>query len=72
MSIRQRRPDSSISALDGVHLGSTLGYGEVKCYGQSKNNYVIAKDLIRLGVFSKNSIDIGKLEGVLTFQTIGK
>ncbi|KAF7732365.1 hypothetical protein EC973_005261 [Apophysomyces ossiformis] len=72
ISISQRRPDSSISKFDGVHLGLTLGFGEVKCHGESKNHYAIAKDLVRLGIFTKNAIDIGKLKGVLSFQAIGK
>ncbi|CAO3601480.1 unnamed protein product [Absidia cylindrospora] len=44
---------------------------DVKCYGEAKNHHGLSKDLIRLGVFSKNSIDLGKLKGVLSFQAVG-
>ncbi|CAO3623870.1 unnamed protein product [Cunninghamella blakesleeana] len=71
ISISQRRPDSLINSLNDLHVGKSLGFGEVKAKYQSSNNFAIAKDLIRLGVFSKNGIDVGKLNGVITFQAAG-
>ncbi|KAG0162539.1 hypothetical protein DFQ28_001111 [Apophysomyces sp. BC1034] len=71
-TISQDRPDACISNLDGVMWGATLSFGEVKCFSQMGNNFVIAKDLVRLALFAKNSIDVHNLHGVLVFQVIGR
>ncbi|SAL97765.1 hypothetical protein [Absidia glauca] len=72
ISISKRRPDASIDYLQGVYFHKTYGFGEVKCHSDAQSNHGISKDLHRLGVFSKNAIDHGKLKGALSFQAIGK
>ncbi|CAO3597886.1 unnamed protein product [Absidia cylindrospora] len=44
--------------------------GEVA--GESENLYGTCKDLLRLGIFSKNGIDVGKMKSILSFQVIGR
>ncbi|CAO3601455.1 unnamed protein product [Absidia cylindrospora] len=71
--ISKRRPDATIDHFEGdsVCLHQTYAFGEVKRRGEVGNHHAISKDLIRLGVFSKNVIDAGSLKGVLTFQAVG-
>ncbi|CAO3652138.1 unnamed protein product [Cunninghamella blakesleeana] len=72
ISISKRRPDNCITQLDGYDYDSNLGFGEVKSHHETNNKAAICKDLIRLGVFSKNSIDVGNMNAVLCFQAIGR
>ncbi|KAG0165213.1 hypothetical protein DFQ29_001722 [Apophysomyces sp. BC1021] len=39
---------------------------------QAENKYLLAKDLVRLGIFAKNSIDVNNMKGVLAMQVIGR
>lgn len=71
-SISQDRPDACISNLDGMIWGNTRGFGEVKCFSQVGNTFAIAKDLVRLALFSKNAIDTHGMHGILAFQAIGR
>ncbi|CAO3588592.1 unnamed protein product [Absidia cylindrospora] len=43
----------------------------IKSRGEATNHHSTSRDLIRLGVFSKNAIDVGNRKGVLTFQAVG-
>ncbi|KAI8333910.1 hypothetical protein BC941DRAFT_357062 [Chlamydoabsidia padenii] len=64
--ISKRRPDSCITRLRGVQWKNTIGVDE------ADNLYAICKDLHRLGVLSKNTVDFGKVRGILTYQAIGR
>lgn len=70
--VNNERPDACISVLDGSNWGSTRGFSEAKCHSQAENKYLLAKDLVRLGIFSKNSIDVSNMKGVLAMQVIGR
>ncbi|KAI8096143.1 uncharacterized protein BX664DRAFT_382639 [Halteromyces radiatus] len=70
--VSKRRPDSCIARLNGVKWDNTLAYGEVKCAGESDNLYGICKDTLRVGLFSKNALDVGKMKGILGFQAVGR
>ncbi|ORX54497.1 hypothetical protein DM01DRAFT_1321839 [Hesseltinella vesiculosa] len=72
ISISGRRPDSCISSLLDLYVDNTRGFGEVKCESESRNHFMVARDLIRLACFSKNSLDVNHMFGVLSFQVIGK
>ncbi|CAO3600820.1 unnamed protein product [Absidia cylindrospora] len=61
-------PDNIITVMDGATFDYSRGHGEVKCHTQAS----IEKDLVRLGVFFKNCIDVHDMKAVLTFQAIGR
>lgn len=61
-----------MSCLEGVQYKMTIGFAEVKPTAESDNNYSIAKDLIRLGRFSKNAIDHSNLNACLSIQSVGR
>lgn len=62
----QQRPDAVISKMRQLSFGSSLGFGEAKV--QSTSNYNLCHDLLRLALFSIESIDMNKLAGCLSFQ----
>lgn len=72
LNLTKKRPDITASLLDGLHFGKSLGFGEVKCQTEVENNYSSCKDLLRIAIFSKASLDDNKLKGVLSYQVIGK
>ncbi|KAI9033973.1 hypothetical protein CLU79DRAFT_714792 [Phycomyces nitens] len=45
---------------------------EAKCHSQAENKYLLARDLVRLGIFAKNSIDVNNMKGVLAMQVVGR
>lgn len=47
-------------------------FGEVKTADSVDENYLLAKDLLRLGVFGKDGIDTDSMEGVMVYQAVGK
>ncbi|KAI8379123.1 uncharacterized protein BYT42DRAFT_613454 [Radiomyces spectabilis] len=69
--VSNERPDACISVLDGSIWGVTRGFSEAKCHSQVENKYLLAKDLVHLGIFAKNSIDVNNIKGVLVMQVIG-
>ncbi|KAG1645846.1 hypothetical protein G6F44_001416 [Rhizopus delemar] len=64
------RPDAVISEKPQLKFGSSVGYGEAKaqqgCYSK-----LLCLDMLRLAIFTKNAIDVSKLDGVLGFQIHG-
>ncbi|KAF7721195.1 hypothetical protein EC973_005126 [Apophysomyces ossiformis] len=72
IAITQDRHDACTSTLNGTFWGTSCGFGEVKCFSQAENKFLVWKDLIRLGYFSKNAIDVHKMNGVLAFQVMGR
>ncbi|ORE03988.1 hypothetical protein BCV72DRAFT_180580, partial [Rhizopus microsporus var. microsporus] len=50
---------------------TTVGFAEVKLVTDSDNSYLIAKDPIRLGRFSKNAINHSNLDACLSVQSTG-
>ncbi|KAG1136768.1 hypothetical protein G6F37_012578 [Rhizopus arrhizus] len=69
-SISSARPDSVMTRMDGLFFGFSLGFAEIK-HTTSTSKYLVSKDLIRLGILSKNSIDQHDLQGCLTIQVVG-
>ena len=57
-----------ISALQLVTFTKNVGFGEIKSIQQCSNNFAISKDLIRLGLFSKEAINNYNLNGCLAIQ----
>lgn len=72
MNLTKKRPDITATLLDGLNFGTSLGFGEIKCQTESDNNYASCKDLLRIAIFSKASIDMNNLKEVLNYQVIGE
>lgn len=53
------------------NFGASLGFGEVKVSFATTDNYDLCHDLLRLGTFSKETIDMNKLPASMTFQIHG-
>ncbi|KAG2217841.1 hypothetical protein INT45_008138 [Circinella minor] len=60
-----------IFVVRSVTSTKNIGFGEIKSIQQCSNNFVISKDLIRLGSFSKEAIDNYNLNGCLAIQSVG-
>ncbi|KAI7855377.1 hypothetical protein BDC45DRAFT_461904 [Circinella umbellata] len=69
-SISAQRPDSCVSELDQLYFGNSLGYVEVKPASEKANKYAVSKDLIRLGIMTKNSCDYSRLNACMAIQVI--
>ncbi|KAI8063737.1 uncharacterized protein B0P05DRAFT_581076 [Gilbertella persicaria] len=57
------RPDIAITRLQGFRWRYNLGFGEAKPAQPDSNHFAICKDLLRVGVFCKNSIDSQNMDG---------
>ncbi|KAI9357484.1 hypothetical protein BD770DRAFT_410800 [Pilaira anomala] len=66
-----KRPDAIISKIQQREFGQSLGFGEVKLARPTTDNHALCLDLLRLGVFCKDTIDINKLQAALAFQING-
>lgn len=65
------RPDAVISEKPQLVFGSSRGYGEAKVL-QGSCSKLLCLDTLRLATFTKNSIDVNKLDAALAFQIHGK
>lgn len=65
------RPDAVISEKRQLVFGGSVGYGEAKTR-QGCCSKVLCLDTLRLAIFTKNAIDVSKLDGALAFQIHGK
>ncbi|KAI8147012.1 hypothetical protein BJV82DRAFT_710326 [Fennellomyces sp. T-0311] len=71
ISFTQNRPDAVISKQDQHLWKESMGFGEVKVKEANPDVNALARDLLRLAIFSKNSIDANALKGVMVFQVHG-
>lgn len=71
-SLLNWRPDIAITRLQGVRWRYNLGFGEAKPAQPDSNHFAICKDLLRVGVFCKNSIDSQNMDGVMGLQIVGR
>ncbi|KAI9268032.1 hypothetical protein BDA99DRAFT_535551 [Phascolomyces articulosus] len=69
-SIIIQRPDSCVSKIDGLYFDASLGFVDVKPHSDPKNNYCVPKDLVRLSVLTKNSLDTNALKGCMGVQVV--
>jgi hypothetical protein len=65
------RPDAIISNIIQLGFNFSLGFGEAKKVEKNCNTYDLCRDLLRLAIFTKNTIDINKLHASLSFQIHG-
>ncbi|KAG0936198.1 hypothetical protein G6F57_012446 [Rhizopus arrhizus] len=54
-----------------LEFNSALGFGEAKKVEKDCNTYGLCRDLLLLAIFTKNTIDINKLNASLSFQIHG-
>ena len=66
-----KRPDATISNIQQRDFGQSLGFGEVKLARPTTDNHALCHDLLRLGTFCKDTIDMNKLQAALGFQING-
>lgn len=66
------RPDAIISEMKQLEYSGSLGLGEVKVNQGSASKFLLCQDLLRLAIFSKNTINVNKLEAAIAFQIHGK
>ncbi|KAI7903722.1 uncharacterized protein BX663DRAFT_485824 [Cokeromyces recurvatus] len=64
------RPDAVISEKTLLKFGNNVGYGEAKTQ-QGCCSKLLCLDTLRLAIFTKNAIDVNKLDGALGFQIHG-
>jgi hypothetical protein len=67
----QRRPDAVMAIMHQRRFNESRGFGEVKTAEALSDNYCLTKDLVRLGVFGKQAIDIYSIKATLLSQVIG-
>ena len=66
------RPDCVLSQMVGPKCYFSRVFDEVKSADSVDENDLLAKDLLRLGVFGKDAIDTDSMEGVMLYQAVGK
>ncbi|ORE02052.1 hypothetical protein BCV72DRAFT_298421 [Rhizopus microsporus var. microsporus] len=70
-SISKKRLASCILESHRLYFDASLGFVEIKPVSYNENKQAISKDLIRLGMLSKNSIDKWPMRGCLAAQIVG-
>ncbi|KAG1457340.1 hypothetical protein G6F46_007315 [Rhizopus delemar] len=64
------RPDGSVVFSAG-NFSKTLAFVEVKPFTDANDNYKLNADLVRLGIFAKNTIDASHSKNVMIDQAVG-
>ncbi|KAI9261443.1 hypothetical protein BDA99DRAFT_560320 [Phascolomyces articulosus] len=65
------RPDVMMSVSQGLRYSRNIDFAEVQSIQQRCNNFMISKDLIRLGLFSKETVNDNNSRACLTMQSVG-
>ena len=65
-----KRPDGCVTLM--TNKNKNMAFIEVKSAKHSKDKVKLNYDLNKLGVFSKNAIELNHLNGVLNIQIVGK
>ncbi|KAI8376109.1 uncharacterized protein BYT42DRAFT_475190, partial [Radiomyces spectabilis] len=61
------RPEAVIPGKPHMDFKIAVAWKEVKTYHGS-GRHSLCMDTLRLAIFTKNAIDVNKLDGVLAFQ----
>ncbi|RCH88919.1 hypothetical protein CU097_004113, partial [Rhizopus azygosporus] len=70
--ISKSRPDGCITIINNNNEEKSVCFAEVKTLADRTNHYKLNVDLYRLGIFSKDAIDVNNLNSVLAIQAVGK
>lgn len=65
------RPDATASLLNQRRYEQSIGF-ESKALEATGNRYNLIPDLIRIGIFSKESVNINNMATNLNFRSVGK
>ncbi|KAG0747806.1 hypothetical protein G6F16_011521 [Rhizopus arrhizus] len=71
LSVLVADPEKSVHKVTQLEFNSALGFGEAKKVEKDCNTYGLCRDLLLLAIFTKNTIDINKLNASLSFQIHG-
>ncbi|CAO3641339.1 unnamed protein product [Mucor fragilis] len=66
----QKRPDATAFILDQDSYSIPVAFGEAKL--PTASHILLVKDLLRIAMFSKDSIDTNSLSSIISFQAVGK
>ncbi|CEG68054.1 hypothetical protein RMATCC62417_04386 [Rhizopus microsporus] len=69
--ISKSRPDGCITIINNNNEEKSVCFAEVKTLADRTNHYKLNLDLYRLGIFSKDAIDVNNLNSVLAIQAVG-
>jgi hypothetical protein len=67
-----KRPDAIVAEIVQQKLGYNIGFGEVKTDDAKKTETLLYQDIMKLGMFFKDTIDLYNLSNCITFQVVGK
>jgi hypothetical protein len=68
-----KRPDAIVAEIVQQKLRCTIGFSEVKTDdSKKKTESLLYQDMIRLGMISKDTIDLYDLSNCVTFQAVVK
>ncbi|KAI8875875.1 hypothetical protein K501DRAFT_201686 [Backusella circina FSU 941] len=67
----QRRPDVVTAVMNQRKFNESRGFGEAKTDEALNGNYCLTKNLIRLGIFGKQAIDVHSMNTTPHSQAIG-
>ncbi|PHZ13944.1 uncharacterized protein RHIMIDRAFT_235945 [Rhizopus microsporus ATCC 52813] len=70
-SAKKKRPDATITKLNQLAFGYSLGFEEAKIAQSTPDKYNFCYDLLRLALFCKETIDKNQLNASLAFQIHG-
>lgn len=65
-----QRPDLCITKSCGVRWDTSCGFGEAKPAVHAQGHYLVCKNLLRVAVFCKNSLDNQHMGGILGIQIV--
>ncbi|GAN09417.1 hypothetical protein MAM1_0266c08944 [Mucor ambiguus] len=69
METATKRPDAVVYQIDQDLYGFSVAFGEAKL--KSTTNLLLVKDLLRIAMLVKDSIDKNNLSSILSFQAVG-
>lgn len=69
---KSKRPDAVVFSLLQNQYETAVCYGEAKLEEAKKAPNTLVQDLLRLALFSKDTIDNKRLSACMSFQAVGK
>jgi hypothetical protein len=67
-NLNKKQSDITTTLLNGL----SLDFGKVRYETEANSHYKVCKDLLRINIFSKSSIDVNGMKGVLCYPVIGR
>ncbi|CAO3649192.1 unnamed protein product [Cunninghamella echinulata] len=70
LSVSKRWSDMCITSLKGSNWKSNCSFGVAEASSKSNNHFYLFKELLRVDIFYKRSIDHGKMKAALDIQVV--